>query len=179
MAVLAWAQLGLALGKWPILTNGHTQQGSLACSVHVTTGCSQPRVASGARYIPSPAPAPARSKHCDLIDILNDPLCLSLFKRSTNSAATGANVTSIQWSTRNESEHARYMQRVSSIACLYSDLFCSWVPGMREWSNSRLGKCFGPPGWAPSPVFWHVERLNYRRQTHKLFTQPSSSHQHC
>lgn len=26
----------------------------------------------------------------------------------------------------------------------------------------------GPPGWAPSPVFWHVERLNYRRQTQTI-----------
>lgn len=38
----------------------------------------------------------------------------------------------------------------------------------------------GPPGCAPiPPVFWHVERLNYRQQTHKLLTQPSSSDQHC
>lgn len=187
MAVLAWAQQELALGMWPILTDGHTHAHSMVSwhAVCVTTGCPQPRAASGARYTLTHLMSgpPAQTKHHDMIEVmLDDPLCLSLSKLSysfTTLLATGGDVTSIKQSSRNESEHARYMRCVSSTCRAYSDLSCLCMPVIREWSNGRLGSVW----WAPwlSPILtpsgtWRDWIIDGK---HKLFTQPPSLHQHC
>lgn len=59
----------------------------------------------------------------------------------------------------------------------YSDLLCSQVPVIQEWSNSRLGSVCWDPWLSPIPRL--VKGLNYRQQAHRFFSQPSSLHQHC
>lgn len=158
MAVLAWAQQELALGMWPILTDGHTHAHSMVSwhAVCVTTGCPQPRAASGARYTLTHLMSgpPAQTKHHDMIGVmLDDPLCLSLSKLSysfTTLLATGGDVTSIKQSSRNESEHARYMRCVSSTCRLTPICLaraCLWSENEVMAGLEVFG---GPPGWAPS-----------------------------
>lgn len=151
----------------------------------LTTGFPQPPAASGDHYILThliSGKGLHTSEHHDLIDILIDggwptPFISARTFLQLRSCWGGA-VTLIQWSSQNESAHARWIKNVRAAlqAPICIALECLWyhnevIAGLRVFG--------GPPGWAPSPYFWHVERLNYRQQTHKLFTQPSSLHQHC
>lgn len=177
-AVLACAQRGLEPGKWPILSDGRTHAHSMAVwhAECVTTGCPQPGATSSARDPMKHQPFLRSDTEIWLTFWLtsDDPLCFFSSKLSCSSITLQllqrCDIDPVEQSKWISTCFTKCEQRCRpALVCVASE--CLW-----SQNEVIVGlEVFGNPPPPPSPLaephppkFWHVERLNYRRQTQTI-----------